>query len=203
MVVGVSGGTGAGKTTFVEQLCSHFAKETVTVLPQDAYYHDNSHIPIAERKEKNFDHPDAIEWELLAAHIALLQNGQYIHRPVYSMITCTRTKETVLTAPANILIVEGILIFSQPEIRDLCSLKIFLDAGPDARYQRILQRDKQERGRNDAQVAERFIHTVQPMHVQFIEPAKKYADIIVTGGGYNKQALMQVHKLISNKISLT
>lgn len=200
IVVGIAGGTGAGKTTFVHQLCNQLANETIAVIPQDAYYLDNSHMPIAQRKQKNFDHPDAIDWELLAAHIALLQKGEQINRPVYSMLTCTRETETVCTLPGTILIVEGILIFTKKNIRELCNLKIFIDADLEARYARVLQRDKWERGRNNAQVSERFYNTVQPMHDQFVEPTKKYADIIVNDGGLNPQAVHQVIKIIKKQL---
>ena len=161
----------------------------VTVVPQDSYYKDNSHLPLEERQKINFDHPDAIEWPLLIEHIKDLKNKNRIQQPIYSYLTCTRSKETIEIVPSSVIIVEGILILSQPELRELMDLKIFVDADADDRLSRVIQRDIVERGRSVAMVLERYDKTVKPSHLQFIEPTKRYADIIVPQGGNNQVAI--------------
>lgn len=196
VIIGIAGGTGAGKSTLVENINHIFKTEGVAVIPQDAYYHANKNITESERKLKNFDHPDAIDWQLLQQHIIELQNGNTIHRPVYSMLTCCRTKEVIIVKPAPVILVDGILIFTQEIIRNLFALKIFMDADLESRYQRTIKRDMQYRGRTLQQVEERFSKTVQPMHIAFIEPSKIFADIIITGGGKNEEAIQLVSDAI-------
>ncbi len=189
LIVGIAGGTGSGKTTVVRRIIERLPVGCVTVVPQDNYYKDNSHIPLEERQKINFDHPDAIEWPLLIEHIKQLKNKKRIQQPIYSYLTCTRSKETIEIVPSCIIIVEGILILSQPELRKLMDLKIFVDADADDRLSRVIQRDIVERGRSVATVLDRYDKTVKPSHLQFIEPTKRYADIIVPQGGNNQVAI--------------
>ncbi|HOK39004.1 MAG: uridine kinase [Bacteroidales bacterium] len=189
LIVGIAGGTGSGKTTVVRRIIERLPVGCVTVVPQDSYYKDNSHLPLEERQKINFDHPDAIEWPLLIEHIKDLKNKNRIQQPIYSYLTCTRSKETIEIVPSSVIIVEGILILSQPELRELMDLKIFVDADADDRLSRVIQRDIVERGRSVAMVLERYDKTVKPSHLQFIEPTKRYADIIVPQGGNNQVAI--------------
>lgn len=201
ITIGIAGGTGAGKSTFVKQVQYQLQKISVAVLPQDAYYHANTELSLVERKAKNYDHPDAIDWELLHAHIVQLQSGNTIMQPVYSMLDCCRTEQVVTVSSAQIILVEGILIFTQPSIRNLFDLKIFIDANTSDRYDRVLQRDMQRRGRDAQQVEKRFSETVQPMHAEFIEPTKSFADIIVSGGGKNAAGLNTVVQTIKQRLT--
>ncbi len=200
IVIGIGGGSGSGKTTFVNRLVNSLAPDSVALISQDAYYKHNPHIPEAERKLMNYDHPDAIEWELLCNHIISLQSGMPIQQPVYSMLNCLRSDETKKIAPNKVLIVEGILILTQPEIRDLMSIKIFIDADADHRLMRVVKRDMEERGRDVEQVMTRYLNTVRPMHEQFIEPSKKFADIIVPVGGDNHVAIDLLSQYIAKQL---
>ena len=189
LVIGIAGGSGSGKTTVVNAITSKL-KEKVVIIPQDSYYKDSSHLPMEERQQINFDHPDAIDFKLLCQQLSELKAGHTIEQPVYSYITCSRSKtETVTVAPADVIIIEGILIFTCKELRDQMNIKIFVDADDDDRLMRIIIRDIEERGRNVASAMEHYSDTVKPMHLQFIEPSKRYADIIIPQGGHNKVAI--------------
>lgn len=189
LIIGIAGGSGSGKTTVVKAITEHLNKN-VAIISQDSYYKDSSHIPVEERKNINFDHPDAIDWDLLCQQLSDLRAGKTIQQPVYSYITCTRSKEdTVTIKPADVIIVEGILIFSVAKLRKLLDIKIFVDAEPDDRLMRIIYRDILERGRNMDTAFEHYCDTVKPMHLQFIEPSKRYADIIIPEGGHNQVAV--------------
>lgn len=189
LIIGIAGGSGSGKTTVVRAITESLNKK-VAVISQDSYYKDSSHVPVEERKQINFDHPDAIDWDLLCQQLAELKAGKTIQQPVYSYITCTRSKDdTVEIQPADVIIVEGILIFSIAKLRKLMDIKIFVDAEPDDRLMRIIYRDILERGRNMDTAFEHYCDTVKPMHLQFIEPSKRYADIIIPEGGHNKVAV--------------
>ncbi len=162
----------------------------MVVIPQDSYYKDSSHLPLEERQKINFDHPDAIDWKLLCQQIRELKQGKTVEQPVYSYITCSRSKtETVTVEPAEVIIVEGILIFTCKELRDQMNIKIFVDADSDDRLMRIIVRDMEERGRTIEMAIDHYQETVKPMHLQFIEPSKRYADIIIPEGGHNKVAI--------------
>ncbi|ASB48581.1 uridine kinase [Alkalitalea saponilacus] len=189
LIIGIAGGTGSGKTTVVKKILKQLPCNEVAVLPQDSYYRDSGHLPPDERQKINFDHPDAIEFELLTKHIARLKAGKPVEQPVYSYLTCTRQKETIKVNPCEVIIVEGILILSNPALRELMDLKVFVDAEPDDRLMRVIQRDIEERGRTVQKVLTRYEDTVKPMHLQFIEPTKRYADLIVPQGGNNHVAI--------------
>ena len=189
LIIGIAGGSGSGKTTVVRKL-QRSLHDKIVVIPQDSYYKDQSHLPIEERQSLNFDHPDAIDFELLTKQIRQIREGQSIEQPIYSYLTCSRSKdETVHVEPADIIIVEGILIFTCKELMDELDIKVFVDAEDDDRLMRIILRDVQERGKTVESVMERYTNTVKPMHLQFIAPTKRYADIIVPNGGYNHIAI--------------
>ena len=185
LTVGIAGGTGSGKTTVVRKLIEMLPPGEVVILPQDSYYKDNSHISIEERQKINFDHPDSVEWPLLMAHLAELRAGRPIEMPVYSYLTCLRSNETIPVNPAEVVVVEGILILVDPGLRSMLDIKVFVDADADDRLGRVIQRDIVERGRSVLAVLKRYNMTVKPSHLQFIEPSKRYADIIIPGGGEN------------------
>ena len=189
LVIGIAGGSGSGKTTVVKAITKQL-EGRVVVIPQDSYYKDSSHLPPEERQKINFDHPDAIDWKLLCQQIRELKQGKTIEQPVYSYLTCSRSKtETVTGEPAEVIIVEGILIFTCKELRDQMNIKIFVDADDDDRLMRIIVRDIAERGRTIETAIAHYTDTVKPMHLQFIEPSKRYADIIIPQGGHNKVAI--------------
>ncbi len=185
LTVGIAGGTGSGKTTVVRKLIEMLPEGEVVILPQDSYYRDNKDIPIEERQKINFDHPDSVEFTLLMEHLSMLKSGKSIEMPIYSYLTCLRSKETISIAPAHVVVVEGILVLTDPGLRSMLDIKVFVDADPDDRLGRVIQRDIVERGRSVLQVLDRYHDTVKPSHLQFIEPSKRYADIIIPGGGDN------------------
>ena len=189
LVIGIAGGSGSGKTTVVKKIAAGCSSQSVTVIPQDAYYKDQGGLTAEEKQKINFDHPSSIEFSLLVKHLDLLRNGQAIQMPVYSYLTCARAKETITVAPTDVVIVEGILILSDPEMRARMDIKIFVDTDSDERLMRIIRRDIHERGRNYDQVLTHYENWVKPMHMQFIEPTKRYADIIVPEGGANEKAI--------------
>jgi uridine kinase len=186
LIVGIAGGTGSGKTTVVKKVMERLSNEQVVVIPQDAYYKDNGHIPLEERQKINFDHPDSLEFTLLIEQLEKLREGQTIEMPVYSYLTCLRSKETIPVKPARVVVVEGIMILCDSRLRDMFDIKVFVDADADDRLGRVIQRDIVERGRSVMAVLERYHETVKPSHLQFIEPSKRYADIIIPGGGDNQ-----------------
>lgn len=189
LIIGIAGGTGSGKTTVVNEIISRLHQGDVAVIPQDAYYRDNSHLPLEQRQQINFDHPDSIEFELLIESIKKLRKGESVHQPIYSYLTCTRFDETILVQPHKVIIVEGILCLQPEKLRKLMDIKIFVDCEADVRLSRVITRDIIERGRDVIKVLQRYEDTVRPSHLQFIEPTKRYADIIVPEGGNNKVAI--------------
>lgn len=196
LIIGIAGGTGSGKTTVVKKILEKVPGDKVIILPQDSYYWDSSDKPMEERLEINFDHPNSIEWELLVKHLKALKAGKEIEQPIYSYLTCTRAKETIPVNPCKVVIVEGILILTSPELRNLLDLMVFVDADADDRLIRVINRDIVERGRSVNKVMERYELTVKPMHLQFIEPTKRFANIIVPQGGNNHIAIDILTKYI-------
>lgn len=190
LIIGIAGGTGSGKTTVVQKITGLLRKEEVVVIPQDSYYKDKSHLSMEERQEQNFDHPDSVDFDLLIEQLNELKAGRAVEQPVYSYITCSRSRtETVHVRPAQIIIVEGILIFTCERLRKMLDIMVFVDADPDDRLSRVISRDIVERGKDVEHVLARYEKTVKPMHLQFIEPSKRYADIIVPQGGHNRVAI--------------
>lgn len=200
LIIGIAGGTGSGKTTVVHQILNELPETEVGIIHQDAYYRDNSHLSYDERALINFDHPRAIDFELMVQHLVALKAGKIIQQPVYSFVTHNRTEDTVTTHPRKVIIVEGILIFANPELRDLCDMKIFVHADSDERLIRRLRRDIAERGRDMDEVLSRYQTTLKPMHQQFIEPTKAFADIIIPNDKYNTVAIDVVRAVIHQRI---
>jgi uridine kinase len=186
LIVGIAGGTGSGKTTVVNKVLDALPKDEVIVIPQDSYYRDNSHISLEARQKINFDHPDSVEFVLLIDHLKQLEKGKSVKMPVYSYLTCLRGQETIVIKPAKVVLVEGILILTDQGLREMLDIKVFVDADADDRLGRVIQRDIVERGRSVLTVLNRYHNTVKPSHLQFIEPSKRYADIIIPGGGENQ-----------------
>jgi uridine kinase len=201
LIVGIAGGTGSGKTTVVKKIMACFQKQEVALLPQDSYYRDNSDLPLEERQKLNFDHPDSIEWPLLIDHLNRLRMGKRIEQPVYSYLTCTRSPETIPIEPHKVVIVEGILILTQKEVRDLLDIKVFVDTDADDRLSRVIRRDIRERGRSAEIVLDRYEKTVKPMHLDFIEPSKRYADLIIPQGGENLVGIRLLTSLIKQHLA--
>lgn len=200
LIVGIAGGTGAGKSTVVRKIMERLPKDRVALMPQDNYYRDRSDLPLSERQKLNFDHPSALEFELLVHHLEQLRNGNSIEMPIYSYLTCTRSIETVPITPKDVVVVEGILILGHLPLRQMLDIKVFVDADADDRLIRCIQRDILERGRNVREVLERYERTVKPMHSQFIEPSKQYADIIVPQGGSNHVAIKVLASMIKSHL---
>ncbi len=198
LIIGIAGGSGSGKTTVVKKLIKSLPKDSVSVISQDSYYKDNGHKSAEERAKINFDHPSSIEFSLLIKHLDQLKEGNDIQMPVYSYLTCARSKETIAVIPKKVIIVEGILILSNPRMRERMDIKVYVDADGDDRLMRIIWRDMEERGRSFQQVLEHYDKFVKPMHLQFIEPTKRYADIIVPQGGKNQVAI----DILSSRIKM-
>lgn len=199
LVIGIAGGSGSGKTSVVKKIIQSLPKEQVSVLSQDSYYKDNGNLPQEEKERINFDHPDAIEWTLLVDHINKLKNGVPVEMPTYSYVTCARGKETIPVKPCDILIVEGILIFTDKKLQNVLDLKVFVDTDADERLIRIIQRDVNERGRGLDKSIVHYQNFVKPMHELFIEPSKRCADIIIPVGGQNEKGI----DILTSKIKQT
>jgi len=189
LTIGIAGGSGSGKTTVVKKIVNSLPVDSVVIMSQDSYYKDNGSLSPEERARINFDHPDSIEFDLLARHVNDLKNNKVIQCPMYSYVTCARLKETTPVYPGKALIVEGILIFTNKTLRDMFDIKVFVDADADDRLMRIIRRDVLERGRNYEQALQHYELYVKSMHQQFIEPAKYYADLIIPQGGENNVAI--------------
>lgn len=200
LIIGIAGGTGSGKTTVVNQITDQLSTLDVGVISQDSYYNDLSHLSMEERKQINFDHPSAIDFELLEEHLKLLKSGQSINQPHYSFVEHNRTNQSTKVAPTKVLIVEGILIMTDPSLRSLYDIKIFVHADSDERLIRRLKRDTRERGRNPEEVLSWYQKNLKPMHDEFIEPTKEFADIIIPNNHYNTVAIDIVKTIINNKL---
>jgi len=200
VIIGIAGGTGSGKTTVVTKIAKSLPQENITILPQDAYYRNNSELSFDERTKINYDHPNSIDFDLLLSHIHHLKKGKSIEQPIYSYITHSRSDDYKVVHAEEILIVEGILVFTNELLRNLCDIKIFVHTDADDRLIRRIRRDITERGRDVAEVLNRYEKTLKPMHNQFIEPTMKYADMIVPVGGENKVAIDVLVSMIKEKI---
>lgn len=200
LIIGIAGGTGCGKTTVVNTILKELPEGEVGVISQDSYYKDTSHLSFEERVKINFDHPRSIDFELLEKHLKDLRLGKSINQPVYSFVKHNRTGDIIVTQPRKVMIVEGILILSHPEIRELFDIKIFVHADSDERLIRRLKRDITERGRDINEVLQRYQSTLKPMHQQFIEPMKEYADIIIPNNKYNTVAVDIVKTIINERL---
>ena len=199
--IGIAGGSGSGKTTLVNAILKRIPVESIALLAQDAYYKDASHLPLEQRRTLNFDHPDSIEWDLMLSDIRKLKSGQAIECPTYSYITCTRLPETIHIEPKKILLIEGILILTQPQICEEMDMRLYLEVEPDNRLSRIIERDMENRGRTAKQVIERYYKTVRPMHEEFIKPSRERADMLVMGGGLNAGAADFISSAILGKLA--
>ena len=200
LIIGIAGGSGSGKTTVVRAIANQL-KENVVVIPQDSYYKDLSHASEEEKRTHNFDHPDSIDFDLMHQQLKELKEGKTVEQPIYSYLTCGRSKDETLTVkPADIIIVEGILIFTDAKLRNLMDIKIFVDADDDDRVMRVISRDIAERGKTVDWVIERYTNTVKPMYHQFIEPSKRYADVIIPQGGHNQVAIDMISATIEKAI---
>lgn len=200
LIIGIAGGTGSGKTTVVNQIVKHLPTDEVCVISQDSYYKSTDGLSYEERTKINFDHPRAIDFELLIKHLQELKKGKTINQPVYSFVTHNRTKDVIKTHPRKVVIVEGILIFNSEELRDLFDIKIFVHADTDERLIRRVRRDITERGRDVDEVLNRYQTTLKPMHQQFIEPTKNFADIIIPNDRFNTVAIDIVRSVINERL---
>ena len=200
-IIGIAGGTGSGKTTVVKKIVEALPPHFVAVVPLDSYYNDTSHMTEEERRAINFDHPDAFDWQLLVKHVELLRNGEAVEQPTYSYLKCNREKETVHVEPKPVIIIEGIMALLNKQLREMMDLKIFVDTDSDERLIRNIQRDCVERGRTVEMVIDRYHKVLKPMHEQFIEPTKKFADLIIPLGGENKTGIHILKKYIEGIVS--
>lgn len=198
LIIGIAGGSGSGKTTVVKKIMSEFPKRSVAVISQDSYYKDNGHLNAEERARINFDHSSSIEFPLLIRQLDQLKKGISIEMPIYSYLTCARAKDTVSVEPKKVIIVEGILLFTNTKLLERLNIKVFVDAEADDRLIRIIRRDIEERGRSFSEVLNHYEKWVKPMHMQFIEPSKRFADIIIPQGGKNHIAI----DILSSKIKM-
>ena len=200
IIIGIAGGTGSGKTTVAKKMIKDLHSGSVVLLSQDSYYKDSSNVPAEERQSINFDHPDAFDWDLLFKQVKLLKSGKAIEQPVYDFITSSRLPQTIHVEPCEVLIIEGIMALWNKKLRDLMDIKIYVDADADERLIRVIRRDVQERGRTADAVIERYLRVLKPMHREFIEPCKRYADVIIPEGGDNTPAIAMMTMFISKHL---
>jgi uridine kinase len=201
LTIGVAGGTGSGKTTVANVILDRVGKQQISYLPHDAYYRDFGNLPPDQKAAMNFDHPDSLETELMIEHIKQLKSGSAVEIPVYDFSTNSRTDRTIRVEPHPVIIVEGILLYTDKELRDLLDIKIFVDTDPDIRFIRRLQRDINERGRTTESVIRQYLKTVRPMHLDFVEPSKRYANVIIPEGGLNEVAMEMVIARIESLVN--
>jgi uridine kinase len=201
LIIGVAGGTGSGKSTVARNVAQALHTESVAFIDMDAYYINFAHLPFPERRKINWDHPDAFDWELLVSQLAHLAAGKAIEKPVYDFVNHVRSDRTVIVPPAQVVVIDGILLFSEARVRDLCDVKVFVDADPDIRLIRRIRRDMSKRGRPLDEIIDQYLTTVQPMHLQFVEPSKRYADVIVPRGGHNSIAIEMIVAKIQRRLA--
>ena len=201
LIIGVAGGSGSGKSTVARNVAQALQAESVAFIDMDAYYLNFAHLPLPDRRKINWDHPEAFDWELLVSQLTQLAAGESIEKPVYDFVSHTRSDRTLVVPPAHVVVVDGILLFSDARVRDLCDVKVFVDADPDIRLIRRIRRDMSKRGRPLDEILEQYVTTVQPMHLQFVEPTKRYADVIVPRGGHNAVAIEMIVAKIQRRIA--
>ena len=201
LIIGVAGGSGSGKSTVARNVAQALQTESVAFIDMDAYYLNFAHLPLPDRRKINWDHPETFDWELLVGQLTELAAGESIEKPVYDFVSHTRSDRTVVVPPAHVVVVDGILLFSDARVRDLCDVKVFVDADPDIRLIRRIRRDMSKRGRPLDEILEQYVTTVQPMHLQFVEPTKRYADVIVPRGGHNAVAIEMIVAKIQRRIA--
>ena len=199
-IIGIAGGTGSGKTTVVRKILEALPCNEVALIPQDSYYNDTSLLSMEERRQINFDHPDAFDWPLLIQQVEDLRQGKAIEQPTYSFLISNRLEETVHVEPCEVIVIEGIMALWNPLLRNLMDLKIFVDADPDERLIRVMRRDTEERGRTPQMVIDRYLQVLKPMHEEFIEPTKRFADLIIPQGGENRQAIDIMRTYITHRL---
>ena len=200
LIIGVAGGTGSGKSTVARNVAAALGDASVAFIDMDAYYLDHAHLSLEERKRVNWDHPNAFDWDHLVSQLAQLAGGEAIDKPVYDFVNHARSHETVRIPPADVVVIDGILLFVDARVRDLCDVKVFVDADADVRLIRRIRRDMAKRGRPLGEILEQYLSTVQPMHLEFVEPSKRYADVIVPRGGHNPVAIEMIVAKISRRI---
>ena len=201
--IGIAGGSGSGKSTVARNVASALGTTSVAFIDMDAYYNNYAHLPPDERRRMNWDHPDAFDWELLVAQLGQLAAGEPIDKPIYDFVTHTRRAETTTVHPADVIVIDGILLFADERVRDLCDVKVFVDADPDIRLIRRIRRDMTKRARPLDEILDQYVTTVQPMHLQFVEPSKRYADVIVPRGGHNQIAIEMIVAKIQRRVAAT
>lgn len=200
LVIGIAGGSGSGKSTVARNVAAALSDASVAFIDMDGYYVDHAHLPMEERKRVNWDHPNAFDWDHLVAQLGLLASGSAIDKPVYDFVSHVRNTETVCVHPADVIVVDGILLFVDARVRELCDVKVFVDADADVRLIRRIRRDMAKRGRPLAEILEQYLETVQPMHLEFVEPSKRYADVIVPRGGHNPVAIEMIVAKIARSV---
>ena len=200
MIIGIAGGSGSGKSTVARKVAEFIEGASVAFIDMDGYYRNFRSLPFEERRLVNWDHPDAFDWELLVAQLEALRAGRSILKPVYNFVTHTRDESTVTVPPADVIVIDGILLFSDARVRDLCDVKVFVDADADIRLLRRIRRDIGERGRPLEEILDQYLSTVQPMHLEFVEPTKRYADVIVPRGGHNLVAIEMIVAKIQRRL---
>ena len=201
LVIGVAGGSGSGKSTVARNVAAALGDASVAFLDMDAYYSDHSHLPLDERRKVNWDHPNAFDWDLLVEQLTRLASGDAIDKPVYDFVSHARSDQTLRIPPSDVVVIDGILLFVDARVRDLCDVKVFVDADADVRLIRRIRRDMAKRGRPLAEILEQYLSTVQPMHLEFVEPSKRYADVIVPRGGHNPVAIEMIVAKIARRIT--
>jgi uridine kinase len=200
LVIGIAGGTGSGKSTVARNVAAALSEASVAFIDMDAYYLDHAHLSLEERKQVNWDHPNAFDWDLLVSQLAQLGGGEAIEKPEYDFVEHARSPDTVRVPPADVIVIDGILLFSDARVRDLCDVKVFVDADADVRLIRRIRRDMAKRSRPLAEILEQYLSTVQPMHLEFVEPSKRYADVIVPRGGHNPVAIEMIVAKIARRL---
>ncbi len=201
LTIGIAGGSGSGKSTVARNVAGALETASVAFIDMDAYYHNYAHLPAEERRRMNWDHPEAFDWQLLVTQLAQLAAGEVIDKPIYDFVTHTRRAATTTVQPAEVIVVDGILLFADERVRDLCDVKVFVDAESDIRLIRRIRRDMTKRGRPLDEILDQYLTTVQPMHLQFVEPSKRYADVIVPRGGHNQIAIEMIVAKIQRRLA--